>query len=411
MVALKMILAGQLAGPEDVQRFRAEAEAAAKLDHPGIVPIFEIGAHEGQHYFSMAFVEGESLAQRVLREVLQPQEAAELTRKVAQAISYAHIEGVIHRDLKPANVLIDKDGQPRVTDFGLAKRVSTNRDRESVPRLAQQTATGQVLGTPSYMPPEQAAGKNKEIGPLADVYSLGAILYCLLTGRPPFQAATPLDTLLQVLDQAPVSPRQLNPSVPRDLETICLKCLEKEPRKRYASAQELVDELQRFLKGEPIHARPVGQMERAWRWCKRNPILAGLSAAVALTFLLGTVISCLFAIQANANAKRADAKATEAENNARLASANEQRALQQMRDADEQRTRAEWLVYSQRIALAEREWKDDNLGHALKILNDCRQDCRGWEHAHLLHLLNRKRRILHETLDEIVAAVAISPDG
>jgi WD40 repeat protein len=284
-VALKMILAGQLAGPEEVRRFHAEAEAAARLDHPGIVPIFEVGQHDGQHYFSMAFVEGESLAHKITQGVFAPRNAAEMVKKVATAIAYAHVEGVIHRDLKPANVLIDRDGQPRVTDFGLAKRVQTGD------AVSQHTATGQILGTPSYMPPEQASGQSDRIGPHSDIYSLGAILYCLLTGRPPFQAATPLDTLLQVINQEPVSPRQLNASVPRDLETITLRCLEKEPHKRYRSATELAEELGRFLRGEPIHARPVGRVERGWRWCRRKPAQAALLgtalAGVAAVLIVG----------------------------------------------------------------------------------------------------------------------------
>ena len=243
VVALKMILAGQLAGEDDVKRFHTEAEAAANLDHPGIVPIFEVGEHEGQHYFSMGFVEGESLAAKVAKGPLPPREAAELVEQVARAVQFAHAKGVIHRDLKPANVLLDAAGHPRVTDFGLAKRVSGD---------SGLTASGQVLGTPSYMPPEQAAGKLDQIGIPSDVYSLGAILYTLLTGRPPFQAATPVDTLLQVLDQEPVSLRSLNAGIPRDLETIALKCLEKDRHRRYATAQDLAGELQRYLAGEPI---------------------------------------------------------------------------------------------------------------------------------------------------------------
>jgi len=275
-VALKMILTGQLASDEDIQRFYSEAEAAAKLDHPGIVPIFEVGQHNGQHYFSMAFVDGKSLARRVAQGVVEPREAAALMKKVAEAIAYAHVEGVVHRDLKPGNVLlVDKDGTPRVTDFGLAKRVEGKSDG--------LTATGQVLGTPSYMPPEQALGQNAQVGPMADVYSLGAVLYCLLTGKPPFQAANPVDTLMQVVTREPVGLRQLNSAVPRDLETITLKCLEKDPARRYRSAQELTDELQRFLSGEPIEARPVGTIARAWRWCRRRPAAA---AALALAVLL-----------------------------------------------------------------------------------------------------------------------------
>ena len=220
VVALKMILAGQLASQQDVLRFYTEAKAAANLDHPGIVPIFEVGEHEGQHFYSMAFVEGESLAARVAAGPLPPREAAELTKKIAQAIAYAHSHGVIHRDLKPGNVLLDEQNEPRVTDFGLAKHALT-ADHPGVKSL---TVTGQILGTPSYMPPEQAAGDPLKIGPAADIYSLGAILFCLLTGRPPFQAANVMDTLLQVLEQEPVSPRKLNSSVPVDVATICLKC-------------------------------------------------------------------------------------------------------------------------------------------------------------------------------------------
>ena len=218
IVALKMIRAGELASEAEIQRFHVEAEAAANLDHPGIVPIYEVGQHAGQHYFSMGYVEGDSLAARVALGPLPPRWAAELVREVAQAVQYAHEQGVIHRDLKPANILLDRTGRPRVTDFGLAKRVASD---------SNLTLSGQVIGTPSYMPPEQAAGHADQIGPSADVYALGAVLYALLTGRPPFQAATPADTLWQVLEQDPVPLRQLNPAVPRDLETIALKCLEK----------------------------------------------------------------------------------------------------------------------------------------------------------------------------------------
>jgi hypothetical protein len=245
-VAVKMILAGQLASPDDVQRFHTEAKAAANLQHPGIVAIHEVGEHEGQHYFSMDYVAGRSLADLVRDGPLPAARAARYVQAVAEAIQYAHAHGTLHRDLKPSNVLLDAADRPRVTDFGLAKQVSTE---------SGVTATGQVLGTPSYMPPEQAAG-SREIGAAADVYSLGAILYHLLTGRPPFQGETALDTLLQVRETEPVPPRLLNPKVPPELETICLKCLEKEPRQRYGSAQELADDAKRFLSGEPIQARP-----------------------------------------------------------------------------------------------------------------------------------------------------------
>ena len=270
VVAVKMILAGLPATKADRDRFHSEARAAALLDHPGIVPVFEVGEYEGQHYFSMGYVDGQSLAARLADGPLPPKEAAELLVAVAEAVQYAHRQGVIHRDIKPSNILIDGTGRPRVTDFGLAKRVDGGTGL---------TATGQVLGTPSYMSPEQAAGQVNATGPAADVYSLGALLYTALAGRPPFQAATPLETLQQVLDQEPVALRQLNAAVPRDLETIALKCLEKSVPRRYASAQALADDLRCWLEGRPILARPVGRWEHAWRWCRRQPLVAGLSAA------------------------------------------------------------------------------------------------------------------------------------
>jgi serine/threonine-protein kinase len=249
IVAVKMILAGLLATKADHERFHSEAQAAALLDHPNILPVFEVGEHEGQHYFSMGYVDGQSLATRLAEGPLPPKEAAELVAMVAEAVEYAHRQGVIHRDIKPSNILIDSKGRPRVTDFGLAKRVGA----PGTPgRGSELTATGQVLGTPSYMAPEQAAGQINAVGPAADVYSLGALLYAALAGRPPFQAATSLETLQQVLEREPVALRQLNPGVPRDLETIVLKCLEKAVPRRYATAQALVEDLRRYLEGRPL---------------------------------------------------------------------------------------------------------------------------------------------------------------
>lgn len=274
-VALKMILTGQLAGENDVQRFYTEAEAAAQLDHPGIVPIFEIGEHQGQHYFSMAYIEGDSLAQKVADGPLPPREAAEIVQKVCQAIAYAHGRGVVHRDLKPANILMDPNSQPKVTDFGLAKRAESE---------SNLTGTGQILGTPSYMPPEQASGRLDEVGPRSDVYSIGGILYCLLTGRPPFQSSNAMDTLLQVLEREPVAPRALDPKLPVDLNTICLKCLEKDPQQRYSSAAELSDDLQRYLAGEPITARPPGLMRLVRHWIAQNIGAIGWAVVVGALF-------------------------------------------------------------------------------------------------------------------------------
>jgi tRNA A-37 threonylcarbamoyl transferase component Bud32 len=277
IVALKLILSGQLASDDEIQRFHTEAEAAANLDHPGIVPIYEVGALAGQHYFSMGYVEGQSLAAQISSRPLPPREAAETVCSVAEAVHFAHQAGVIHRDLKPANILLDRAGHPRVTDFGLAKRVKGD---------SHLTGTGQILGTPSYMPPEQATGSADQIGPVSDVYALGAVLYALLTGRPPFYAASPLETLVQVVRQEPVSPRQLNAQVPRDLETIALKCLEKNASRRYATAQELADELGRYLAGEPIQARPISPDERLWRWCRRHPARAVAAGTVLLSLLI-----------------------------------------------------------------------------------------------------------------------------
>jgi serine/threonine protein kinase len=279
VVALKMILSGELAGGDEVKRFQTEAEAAANLDHPGIVPIYEIGEHNGQHYFSMGYIEGISLQGKLAAGPMPPKDAARLVSKIAEAVAYAHSKGVIHRDLKPANVLLDQNGEPKVTDFGLAKKVEGD---------SGLTRTGAVMGTPSYMPPEQALGQTDKIGPAADVYSLGAILYACLTGRPPFQAASVVDTLKQVIDNDPITPRTLDSKIPIDLETISLKCLEKSPASRYASTQELVDELHRFAKSEPIKARRISRTARTVRWCKRNPVI---SSFLALTTMLLFVVA------------------------------------------------------------------------------------------------------------------------
>lgn len=288
VVALKTILAGQLANDEEVSRFRTEAEAAARLDHPGIVPIFEIGQVEGQHYYSMGFVEGESLAQRLTRGLLPPRQAALLVKEVAEAVEYAHRRGIVHRDLKPANILLDSAGKPRVTDFGLAKELKRDRG---------VTGTGQILGTPSYMPPEQASGKLGEIGPRSDVYSLGAVLYCLLTGRPPFQAASPLDVLMQVLDHEPVAPRLLNQSLDRDIESICLQCLQKDPLQRYASAQLLVDDLARYLAGESITAGSLHLVSRLAGTLGRSQFAGQFQAYSRMLFAFaGVMLLCELAI-------------------------------------------------------------------------------------------------------------------
>jgi serine/threonine-protein kinase len=256
IVALKIVLRGASASLADLARFRGEAETAARLNHPNMVPVYEVGQHDGLPYFTMKYVPGTTLAQRLADGPLAGREAARLLAPVARAIAAAHQQGVLHRDLKPSNVLIDDDGRPFVSDFGLAKRVLPDAD-EAPPdfRLGQLTQTGAILGTPGYMSPEQAAGSRGVLGVGADIYSLGAILYAMLTGRAPFQAATPLDTVLMVLEQDPVSPQLLNPRVDRDLEMIALKCLQKPRELRYAAAEQLADDLDAYLANEPISAR------------------------------------------------------------------------------------------------------------------------------------------------------------
>jgi serine/threonine protein kinase/formylglycine-generating enzyme required for sulfatase activity len=291
-VALKMIRSGADATPAELARFHVEAHAVARLQHPNLVQIYEVGQQDGRPFVALEYLAGGSLAQKLGEAPLPPIPAAEMVHILSRAVQYAHQQGLLHRDLKPANILLATDGTPKIADFGLAKRL------EGEPGLTvpeHLTESGAVLGTPSYMAPEQASGKSKDIGPHTDVYALGAILYETLTGRPPFQGTSRTETLLQVLWQEPVSPRRLQPKVPRDLETICLKCLQKEPGKRYASAAALADDLRCFLAGEPIRARPVGLAERIWRWCRRKPLVASLAAT--LLFLIFAVILSAFYLQ------------------------------------------------------------------------------------------------------------------
>jgi hypothetical protein len=277
LVALKVVRADSAAALTQHSRFLVEGEVLARLQHPNVVQIYDIGFYQGQRYCALELVAGGSLAARLDGQPLPVREAAQLVASLAQAVYAAHAQHIIHRDLKPANVLLTTDGVPKVTDFGLAKMVDVD---------LKLTQTGGVFGTPAYMAPEQALGQTAHIGPHTDIHALGVILYEALTGRPPFLGATCQEVLQQVSWHEPVPPRQLQPQVPRDLETICLRCLQKEPRNRYASARELADDLQRFLNGEPIRARPVGGAERLGRWCRRNPAVVSL-AFVALALLFG----------------------------------------------------------------------------------------------------------------------------
>jgi serine/threonine-protein kinase len=290
-VALKMIH-GLNAPPESLARFRAEAQAVARLHHPNIVQIYDIGEHSGQPFFTLEYVDGGSLASRLRRTSLTPRQAAQLTETLAQAVHHAHQQGIIHRDLKPANVLLTKDNVPKITDFGLAKRLEEFAGDGSG-KGSSLTGSGEVLGTPSFMAPEQAAGMKRRIGPATDVYALGAMLYQLLTGRPPFDADTPMQTMLQVLHDEPVPPRQLQPKVPRDLQTICLKCLEKAVEQRYSDAAALANDLHAFLSGEPILARPVSRGERVARWVQQRPLVA-VGGGLALVMLVGLLVGAFF---------------------------------------------------------------------------------------------------------------------
>jgi WD40 repeat protein len=356
LVAVKMILSGGFASEHLIRRFRAEVTTAALLQHPNIVAIHEVGVHEGQHFYSMDYVQGQNLTQLVRNRPVPTARAARYVRTVAQAIHYAHEQGVLHRDLKPSNVLVDAaTDEARVADFGLAKRLEGE---------SSLTCSGQMLGSPNFMPPEQAASQGAKVGRQSDVYGLGAILYYLVTARPPFQADTVASTVHQVLTTEPLAPRLMNPSLPSDLETICLKCLEKEPSRRYQTAQEVAEELGRFLGDEPIRARPVSRAERFWRWGRRNSALAsalGVAALLFLTIGIGSPIA-LFAV----NRQRVRAEAATLQARAQAYTSDMSRVLQ--------------------------EWEAGNLGQAQALLtkhvpvDSHTPDLRGFEWRYLWQL-------------------------
>ena len=316
-VALKALLAGAYAGPVERMRFQREAEAVAGLCHSNIVQIYEVGEHEGRPYFTMELIDGGSLVRQLAAAPPTVRSAAELVASLADAMSAAHSAGIVHRDLKPANILLTAGGTPKISDFGLARRLASE---------AELTATGAPIGTPSYMAPEQANGEAGLVGPAADVYGLGAVLYELLTARPPFRAETALKTFRQVVADEPVPPSRLNTRVPRDLETVCLKCLQKEPQRRYASAQALAEDLRRYLRGQVVAARPVSTLERAAKWVHRNLTVAALSAVAALAVVAGTALSLLFGVEAHRKGDTLERQSIQLQDQTRAAQKNAQRA-------------------------------------------------------------------------------------
>jgi hypothetical protein len=385
-VALKMLRRDRPISAVERQRFQAEAEAIAALDHPHIVPIYEVGELEGQAFFCMKLVRGGSLAEHLPRFSADGRAAARLLARIARAVHDAHQRGVLHRDLKPSNILLDSDGLPYVTDFGLAKRLESGADL---------TQSGAIVGTPGYMAPEQATGKKETITTAADVYGLGAVLYALLTGRPPFTGETPLDTLTKVREQEPESPSNDNPRVDRELEAICLKCLEKEPRRRYASAEALADDLERWLNGEPIQARAVGRLERLGRWCRRNPVVAGLTAMTAALLVLVVV----FALRERSSAIR------------QRDDAREQQARVEEREAALRRQ-----MYIADVELASQAWRNADLRVmrerlARQLPQPGQEDLRGFEWHYLWRVCHSSEPWTLRGHEGEVGCAAYSPDG
>jgi WD40 repeat protein len=403
VVALKMILAGGHAGEHELTRFRTEAEAVARLRHPNIVQIYEVGEQDGKPFFSLEYCEGGSLESKLGGTPLPPRDAARLVETLARAMEAAHAVGVVHRDLKPANVLLTGDGQPKISDFGLAKKLDAGTG---------QTASGDVMGTPPYMAPEQAGGRSKEVGPPADIYALGAVLYECLTGRPPFKAARPLDTLLQVLSEEPVRPRLLQPRTPADLETICLKCLEKQPGRRYGSAGALADDLGRFLVGKPVQARPVSGAERALKWVRRHPARTAAYALLVLALVLGLGGGSVARLWQKAEVARDEAEAARHDAlGARDRMADALRGEQEAKlQADSARRQLRRLSYFRSVDLAHREWREAHVGRALHLLTDCPADLRGWEWHYVHYLCCSDLHTLRGHTGE-VCSVAFSPDG
>jgi WD40 repeat protein len=393
LVALKMIQPSSLGG-ESLARFRNEAEAVARLQHPHIVQIYETGEQDGRPYLALEYVEGGSLREKIARRPQPPREAAQLVETLAGAVHHAHALGIIHRDLKPGNVLLTRDGTPKVADFGLAKNVSLTDS---------PTRSGEILGTPGYMAPEQVGDGRQEIGPPTDVYALGAILYELLTGRPVFPTTNVLDLLMMVRFAEPVAPSRLQPGLPRDLETVCLKCLQKDPRKRYPSALALAEDLRRFLAGKPIHARPTPAWEHAWKLARRHP---GVAASLALVVVVALAGFLGVTWQWRRAETRADAEA-EAR---REVEARKQEVDEQKRRVQRAQEDAESNLYYSRIGSVLLHWRAGDATEARRLLDLCPPERRGWE-WHYLHRLCHPEHASWRGHEQWALSVAYSPDG
>ena len=391
-VAIKMIKSGQLATPSEVQRFRTEATAAARLDHPNIVPIYEIGEQDGRYFYSMRFIEGQNLSKMIGKRPIEPKKTAKILSTIARAVHYAHQHGILHRDLKPTNVLIDKNGEPLLTDFGLAKLLEQSEN------VTQSQA---VMGSASYMSPEQASGKTAEISVASDVYSLGAILYEMLTGRPPFTSSNFIETIKKVIDTEPTKPSEINPQVDAELETICLKCLEKQPEHRYGSALDLALELERWLNGEPILARPSTRLQRLIKWTRRKPAIAALVCLLILVATTGIISVIIFWQDAVAARKLAERRAVYADKQAKRA---ENSALESIRN-----------LYVSDINLAQRALMENNRGRAYELLRKhiptkSQIDLRGFEWRYLWKLTRGQEQFTLQHQD-FVESVLFSPDS
>lgn len=419
-VALKMLSRMSLADTVARERFRREAEATAKLSHPNIVQVFEVGEHQGQPFLALEYVPGPSLAEQWTQARQSPREAAQLVEQLARAIHYAHQQGIVHRDLKPGNVLISPD-RPKITDFGLAVPLESS----------DLTITGEIVGTPDYMSPEQASGKSSQrvVGKASDVYALGAILYSAVTGRPPFQGATALDALELVRSHDPILPTRINPSVPRDLETICLKCLEKDPSRRYLTAEALADDLERFQTGKPIAARRAGSLERFRRWCRRNPVLAVAAVLGLIAMLLGAGFTASHSVTLRLREEQkltkqaladVEIQKTRAEENAKQLADQQKLTRAALVDAERFRRQAEGLSTSLSMerGLALLDQGDVArgmllLGHCLQIAPASDADLHRVIRANLAAVHRRLPLQLHAVMElrgEVRAAV-FSPDG